>query len=153
MRKSILIALAVVLLMGATPALAELNGDWAGTGRGACSPPVGPDDFPIYAWQSWKGVIEDSEDEDIKVFYGKWEDKTGNYGNFKGKIIWMSQTNAYCEGKWTWYDTSVLPHKEIVMGKFSMKFTHFPVETPYCSGEWVSEYSNEGGTMKGKMIF
>jgi hypothetical protein len=148
MRKSLTIALAVILLAGAVPAVAQINGNWAGTGKGACSPPpVGPNDFAIYAWQSWKGVIEGG------AFYGKWEDKSGNYGNFKGEIIWVSQTEAYAEGRWTWIYATPDQIKEYDMGEFSMKFVHFPVETPYCWGKWHSKYSNEGGSMKGRMIW
>ncbi|MBN2379648.1 hypothetical protein JXM67_07600 [candidate division WOR-3 bacterium] len=148
MRKSLLIALTAILLIGAVPASAQINGNWKGVGRGCCSPPpISTSDFPIYAWQNWKGVVKDD------AFWGKWEDETGNYGNFKGEILWISQTEAYAEGYWTWFYVTPDEIKEYEMGEFSMKFVHFPVETPYCFGKWQSEYTNEGGTMKGRIIW
>ncbi|GEM_PF-609789 len=154
-KKIVLSLLAIGLLLGATPALANLNGPWKGDGKGVCSPPPGvPNEFPIYAWQSWEGKIEDiGPDEFGKVFFGNWKDKTGNYGSFKGKIIWMTQTQAYCEGEWTWVYETLEFIKVYEMGRFTMTFEHFPVETPYCYGSWSSKYGNEDGAMKGHMVF
>lgn len=147
MRKSLLIALTAILLIGAVPAFAQLEGDWRGTGDGVCSPPVGSTDFPIYGWQTWKGQILDDD------FWGSWSDETGNYGNFKGKIVCLSVEEAYCEGEWTWFYETSGTISEINMGPFQMYFVYFPVETPYCYGKWQTNYSNEAGTMEGRMVF
>lgn len=144
--KALMVALAAILVIGATPALAQLAGTWKGEGDGACSPPpIGPIDFPIYAWQNWKGDIPDSENE----FYGDWYDEAGHYGNFKGKITLGTPTEVVCLGTWTWFDTSVDPPKEYVMGRFWMKFHK---EKLTCIGEWSTSYSDEGGTMKGEKV-
>lgn len=143
MRKT-LIPVVVVALLCATPLLAQLEGTWAGEGEGACSPPpVTPTDFPIYAWQNWKGVVEDD------VFTGEWYDADGNDGIFKGEIILSTPEDAYCEGQWYWYDERFDPPRLYRMGPFSMKFK---LEEAICYGEWKSAYSNEGGTMKGEKV-
>lgn len=154
MRKTLLAALAVVLLLGALPAFAQINGNWKGTGEGVCTGPISPPpDFPIYAWQSWKGVIYTSPDQEMPIFEGKWCDETGNYGNFKGSILWISEEEAYAEGSWTWFYVTSDEIKEYDMGPFQMKYVHFPIETPYCYGKWQTNYSNEAGSMRGRMIF
>lgn len=148
MRKSLLIALTAILLVGAIPAFAQLDGNWIGQGKGVCSPPIGSTDFPIYAWQTWKGQIKGDD------FWGTWSDENGRFGNFKGKIIVISPEEAYCEGEWTWvYGPDTDPPQEYLMGSFQMKFVYFPVETPYCNGKWQTYYSNEAGSMKGRMIW
>jgi hypothetical protein len=144
--KKILVALVVLLALGATmPVFAELNGHWAGTGRGVCYPPFPtPTPHPIYAWQHWSGRVEDSRD-----FYGRWEDEEGNYGKFKGEIILMSPTTAYCRGEWTWFNTFVDPPREIVMGKFDMSFNY--VEE-VCEGRWWTPDGAVPGSMRGERI-
>jgi len=148
MRKGILAALAVVLVLGAVvPVFAELNGTWAGEGEGVCYPPFPtPYVYPIYAWQNWKGEVEDNE-----VFYGKWEDDAGNYGRFKGEIILWSLTTAYCKGEWTWINPFVDPPQEITMGKFEMSFNYIE---EICKGEWYCAHSPSvrPGRMKGERI-
>lgn len=145
MRRIILATMAVAFLIAATPAMAQLGGTWAGEGEGACSPPVGTIDFPIYAWQTWKGDIPDSEDE----FYGEWYDEDGNYGNFKARMTFSTPEEVACFGKWTWFDTSVRPPREYLMGTFWMRFHK---EALTCFGEWESEYSGESGTMTGEKV-
>ncbi len=149
MRKSLMAIIAVMLLVAAAPALAQLDGDWKGQGKGVCSPPpFWPNDIPIYAWQTWTGTTKGDD------FFGSWKDETGKYGNFSGKILWISESQAYAEGTWTWvYNPDVDPPQEYEMGPFQMTFDYFPVETPYCNGKWQTDYSNEGGSMKGRMIF
>ncbi len=148
MRKSLTTIVAAMLLIAAVPALAQLDGNWKGEGKGVCSPPIGTTDFPIYAWQTWKGEINGDD------FWGSWSDENGRYGNFKGTILWVSEEEAYAEGEWTWvYGPDSDPPQEYLMGPFQMNFVHFPVETPYCYGKWQTYYSDEAGTMKGRMIF
>lgn len=144
-QKKLFAVLAVVLIAAVSPALAQLNGTWAGEGEGVCSPP--PDftsDFPIYAWHNWKGVVEEEA-----VFYGEWYDDCGNEGTFKGEIVFLTPEDAYCEGAWYMWDCRFDPPRRIYMGKFSMKFK---LEETICYGEWETWYSNEGGTMKGEKV-
>ncbi|TKJ43651.1 hypothetical protein CEE36_02915 [candidate division TA06 bacterium B3_TA06] len=144
-KKILIAALAVIFLAGATPLLAQLNGTWAGEGEGVCSPPPPiPTDFPIYAWQNWKGLVEDNE-----VFYGEWYDNRCNNGTFKGEIVFVTPEDAYCEGEWHWFDERYDPPRVYYMGPFSMKFK---LEEAICYGEWRTYYSNESGTMKGEKI-
>lgn len=153
MKKILLIVLTGILVIGVVPAFAQLEGNWKGTGDGVCSPPDGSADIPIYAWQSWEGVIYTSPDQEMPIFEGKWHDKQGNYGKFKGTILWISEEEAYCEGSWTWFIVSPDEIKEYDMGKFETYFVHFPVETPYCFGKWQTDYSPDVGSMKGRMVF
>jgi hypothetical protein len=145
MRKFLLAVLAITILAGATPLLAQLNGTWAGEGEGVCSPPPGiPSLFPIYAWQNWQGIVEDDA-----VFYGDWYDNRGNNGTFKGEIISLTSEGAYCEGKWYWFDERYDPPRIYYMGPFSMEFV---LEEAICYGEWRTYYSNEEGIMKGEKV-
>ncbi|MBN2379647.1 hypothetical protein JXM67_07595 [candidate division WOR-3 bacterium] len=146
MRKIILATAAVVLLIAATPLSAQLAGAWAGEGEGVCSPPpFWTSDFPIYAWQNWKGEI--SEDEN--AFFGEWYDMNGRHGRFKGEAFIASPTEVVFKGVWTWIYDACDPPKEYEMGTFWMKFHKVKLT---CYGEWVQKYSGEDGTMKGKKV-
>ena len=148
MRKLLLAAIAVILFVAAVPASAQLDGNWKGTGDGFCPPPPAvTSDFPIYAWQSWTGETKDD------VFRGRWCDKTGNYGNFEGEILWVTEEEAYCEGTWTWFYVTSDEITEYDMGRFNMCFEYFPVETPYCYGLWATYSGVGGGGTEGRMIF
>ncbi|TKJ43644.1 hypothetical protein CEE36_02880 [candidate division TA06 bacterium B3_TA06] len=126
--KKLLIALAVILAVGATPLLAQLEGPWAGNGEGSCKTPTG---ITIYPWQEWDGFVENG------AFDGSWWDGD-NGGNFHGDIISIStpvppaepHDVAYCEGTWTWVNDE---GEEISMGQFWM---NFDLLYGTCEGEW-----------------
>ena len=143
-KKIILAALAVILLLGATPAFAQLAGTWAGTGTGAAYPPCHP---PIYPWQNWKGEIPLTQD----IFTGDWYDADGNNGIFKGEIEWVSITVALCKGRWYWFDPTGPSHEPIYGGDFEMKFY---VLEEYCEGKWTSIWPSpsDHGTMRGRKV-
>jgi hypothetical protein len=145
-KKLIITALAVILLLGATPLAAQLAGTWAGTGRGSCCPHPG---VTIYPWQEWKGEIPNSED----VFTGEWWDSNGNQGIFKGEIDWPSITVAVAKGSWYWYDPTG-PAKPVYGGDFEMKFYPMASIPPYCNGTWTSIWPSPGlpGTMRGRKV-
>lgn len=146
MRKILTATIVLALLALAVPLDASLAGDWKGGGEGVCTGPISPPpDFPIYAWQNWEGKIPDTEDK----FYGEWNDETGNYGNFKGSMTFSTPEEVACVGSWTWFDTSVDPPHEYVMGRFLMKFNK---EELSCYGDWSTSYSDEGGKMWGGMV-
>jgi hypothetical protein len=141
-KKLILAVLAVILLLGATPAFAQLAGTWEGIGRGEAYPPCHP---PIHPWQEWKGEIPNSQD----VFTGEWCDSDCNHGTFKGEIAPLSTPEkVYCEGEWTWYDPTGSSHQPIVGGKFKMTFY---ILEGRCEGTWTSIWPSPGeqGTMRG----
>jgi len=143
-KKTILIALAVILLLGATPAFAQLAGTWVGKGAGSCCPYPGT---TIYPWQEWKGEIPDSQD----AFKGKWCDEQGNKGIFKGEIDWISITEAVCKGSWYWYDPAGISAKPVYGGDFKMTFYVFGGD---CKGKWTSIWPSPSavGTMKGYKV-
>ncbi|NLI98702.1 hypothetical protein GX441_08610 [bacterium] len=149
MRKVLPIITILAVLAGAAPLFADLDGLWEGEGKGVCYPPFPtPSIHPIYAWQKWSGYVENKE-----VFYGKWADERGNFGQFEGKILPLSPSDKYvvCEGRWTWFNTLVKPPKEITMGKFTMNFYY---NEDVCEGKWWSDYSPsvKPGIMKGKRV-
>jgi len=149
MRKILMGLLALTILLSAGSAFAKLDGTWEGEGKGFCYPPFPtPYAYQIYAWQKWTGEVADE-----KVFFGKWEDEKGNYGEFKGEILPISPSPdiAICKGVWTWYNIFIDPPKAIEMGPFTMTFY---IEKEYCEGKWWS-YSAETarpGTMWGKRV-
>ena len=140
--KKLLITLAVILLIGATPLAAQIAGTWEGTGKGAAYPPC---HLPIYPWQKWVGEIPNSQD----VFTGEWWDSDGNNGIFKGEIEWTSITVALCKGKWYWFDPTGPDLQPIYGGDFEMKFYVYEKE---CAGTWTSIWPSEHGTMRGRKV-
>jgi len=140
-KKTILTALAVILLLAATPAFAQLAGTWAGVGAGSAHPPG----TVIYPWQEWKGFIPDSED----AFYGEWCDADGNHGKFKGKLVPSPiPEERHFKGYWTWDDPSSVSKKA---GDFHMVFYFLE---DYCKGTWTSIWPSPGfpGIMKGEKV-
>jgi hypothetical protein len=138
--KRIVIAMAVIFLVGATPALAELDGTWAGEGEGWC---CAPDGSIIYAWQTWIGEVAKG------AFKGHWEDSDGNGGTFEGGIIYLNEYTAYCKGKWTWISPDGAT--PIVMGPFDM-LLHYLDEDETCGGTWTTPDAAVLGTMWGERI-
>jgi len=144
-KKTILTALAVILLLAATPGFAQLAGTWAGTGRGDCYPRPG---VVIYPWQEWKGFIPNSED----VFSGEWWDADGNHGTFKGTPVPSPiPEERRFEGKWTWYDPLSPTPDPVVGGKFKMTFYFLD---GWCEGNWTSIWpsTSTACTMKGEKV-
>jgi hypothetical protein len=149
--KSVMTLVLTTLLLGFGSANAQTF--WEGKGEGVCSPPPVPSpiaDFPIYGWQHWEGVL------DSDVFYGKWKDEDGNYGEFKAEVMWDGPWVAKAKGEWTWFDNngiSPFPPTEYVMGDFFMKFYINPgiFGGGDCEGEWFQQYTGEHGVMKGFM--
>jgi hypothetical protein len=138
--KALLISLVLVLALGATPAFAQIAGNWQGTGTGCCYPHSGT---VIYPWQHWIGEIPNSED----VFSGEWKDSLDNHGTFESEIFWVSTTLAIARGSWTWYDPAGPSHEPVYGGDFQMKFY---VCERTCTGTWTSIWpSPEPGTMRG----
>jgi hypothetical protein len=126
LKKIILTGLAVILVVGAAPAAAQVAGTWAGEGTGSCSPPSG---ILLHPWQNWKGEIPNTED----VFTGEWWDADGNQGSFFGKLAPFStpDTKIY-QGLWTLDDPSGF---SCIGGKFTMLFYYLEDE---CEGTWNS---------------
>lgn len=135
----LLIAIPVAFCIAASP-ICPLVGTWAGEGKGCVHPPG----TTICPWQYWKGEVTN----DGKTFYGKWKDKKGNGGEFKGKIDWISFTVAVAKGEWTWDNPIGIPH---VAGKFKMTFYAYEKK---CEGKWDSIYPSTSvvGTMWGKKV-
>ncbi len=153
-KKIILSVLAIAILLVASPALAAVDSRWEGEGKGVCYPPFPtPDIHPIYAWQDWNGEIKESLDQaNLKIFSGDWRDKKGNHGTFKGKVEYISITEAYCKGTWTWVYETPAAIRVYKMGNFIMKFH---MSTGKCSGEWYIEdeiSAEPRGVMKGYLI-
>ncbi|TET23358.1 MAG: hypothetical protein E3J71_03070 [Candidatus Stahlbacteria bacterium] len=142
-KKLILAVLAVILLLGATPAFAQLAGNWEGTGTGYCYP---RNNFVIYPWQEWEGEIPLTQD----VFTGEWRDSNLSHGTFEGEILWISTDVAVCNGEWTWYDPTG-SDDPVYGGDFEMKFYVYERE---CTGTWTSIWPSPGlpGTMRGRKI-
>lgn len=142
-------ALAVTLLLGATPVAAELYGTWGGTGNGECYP---HSDVVIFPWSVWKGDVYISPEQDAPIFEGEWYDETGNYGTFKGNVYFPPiEEIAIAEGEWTWYDPESDSNKPVVGGKFKMTFCFL---VGYCNGIWNTHWPSpsEVGTMTGKKL-
>jgi hypothetical protein len=143
MRKIILIALAAMFIIGATPALAQVAGVWEGTGSGNAHPHPG---VVIYPWQQWTGEIPKTLD----VFSGKWSDKAGNYGIFEGKQVPSIPEIVAFKGSWYWNDPDGPSDKPVYGGDFEMRF-HFMGGNFWCEGTWTTIWisSSAKGTMKG----
>jgi hypothetical protein len=139
-KKIIFTALAVMLLVGATPAFAQIAGNWEGTGSGCCYPYEG---IAIYPWQSWQGEIPNAQN----VFNGEWSDESGNQGTFRSRILWISVTTAIASGSWYWYDPAGAADP-VYGGDFKMKFQ---TSSEGCSGTWTTIWPSpsEVGTMIG----
>jgi hypothetical protein len=141
--KKLMVALAVIFLVWATPALADLDGVWEGYGNGSC---YAPDGSLIHPWQTWNGEVADG------TFEGYWQDDDGSSGGFTGGIICFYTPNpptytfAHCEGSWTW----ISPDGELFeMGDFNMEF-NLGLDT--CWGNWWPYTGAQGGTMWGWRI-
>jgi len=148
-KKLILTVLAATLLLGATPAFAQLIGTWTGEGKGNCHPYPG---VVIYPWQQWKGEVFESPDEDVLLFVGEWFDANGSHGTFTGKILPIgTQELAICKGVWTWFDPSGDTNQPVYGGDFLMNFYR---KEGYCKGTWSSIWlsSSQKGTMEGKKV-
>lgn len=138
--KALMLALAITVLAGAGPLVAQLPGTWAGEGTGYCYPEPG---VAIYPWQNWKGEIPFTQD----VFKGEWTDADGNQGTFEGKPVPSIPEIAVFEGFWTWESPDGISRG----GEFEMTFYFMSSEPPYCEGTWTSIWPSPGlpGTMKG----
>ena len=144
-KKLLLAVLAVILLLGATPAFAQLAGTWEGIGRGEAYPPCHP---PINPWQTWKGEIPLTQD----VFTGEWWDADCNHGTFKGVVEFSPIPElAYAEGEWTWYDPTGPSNEPVYGGDFEMTFY---ILEEICEGTWTSIWPSPGlpGTMRGRKV-
>lgn len=143
MRKVIVSAIALALILGASPALAQVAGTWVGTGDGKAYPHPG---VIIHPWQQWKGEIPDAQD----VFSGEWSDEDGNYGIFKGSPVPSIPEVVVFRGEWYWYDPDGFSDQPVLGGDFEMIF-HF-MDEYWCEGTWTSVWissSSDKGTMKG----
>jgi len=144
-KKIILSALAAVLLLGASPAFAQLAGVWVGEGTGSCSPRPG---VVICPWQNWKGEIPNSQDR----FTGEWYDEAGNCGIFKAEVEFSPIPEiAYAEGAWYWFDPTGPAHRPVYGGDFKMTFYFCEGK---CEGVWTTIWPSvtPQGTMKGKKV-
>jgi hypothetical protein len=144
--KKILPALvAACVLLGATPALAQVAGVWQGEGSGNAYPHPGT---VIYPWQNWKGEIPNTQDE----FTGVWYDGLGNHGIFKGEVEFSPIPEiALAKGAWYWYDPLGPSSQPVYGGKFEMTF-YFLAD--YCKGTWTTIWPSTSaqGTMKGERV-
>ncbi|MBN2379643.1 hypothetical protein JXM67_07575 [candidate division WOR-3 bacterium] len=148
-KKLVLGIIAAVLLLGATPAFAQLLGTWQGTGRGNCYPHPG---VVIYPWSAWNGEVYISPDQDAPVFEGEWYDELGNHGTFKGNVLPLGTPDQrFCRGIWTWYDPTGTSDKPVYGGDFEMTFY---LEEGACRGTWTTIWisSSERGTMRGRKV-
>ena len=150
LQKTILGAVALVLLLSAVPVSADLIGTWAGTGTGNCHP---RNSVVIYPWSVWEGQVFVSEEEDATIFVGEWEDELGNHGTFRGRVLPISTApdERICRGRWTWYDPDGVSVEPVVGGQFRMVFHP---EEAVCEGIWTSIWpsSSAQGTMEGEQI-
>lgn len=143
--KKIILGVVAVLLLGTTPAFADLEGVWAGEGEGYC---YAPDGSIIYPWQTWMGEVSEG------TFEGDWEDSDDNYGGFTGGIIFFyvsvepgSHTMAHCEGEWTWIGPDSA--EPVEMGSFEMEFD---LDDETCDGSWSTPEGATPGYMWGERI-
>jgi len=129
-KKTILIALAVILLLGATPAFAQWwVGDWKGEGTGRCYDGI----VKMYPWQSWKGEILLATYGEFK---GKWEDNiTSTDGIFYLEYINHSSTLVNFKGYWKWYDSL----GNLIYGG-PAKMTLYNSVVDYGYGAWDATY-------------
>lgn len=141
MRKLLLSALAAMLIIGATPAFAQIAGPWEGTGTGICQPPFPSPSKAMGPWRVWTGEIPDDE----STFSGDWHDDWGFHGTFYGENIAGTPDEAIFTGTWTVIDDNSGDIYE--MGTFYM---HFPYAGKACHGEWwIYTAAAPRGTMTG----
>jgi hypothetical protein len=149
--KLVLITLAVVLLLGASPVFAQPVGTWDGTGEGWCPFPVPYPSEYMKPWQIWKGRLEPDPNQVGYVFFGDWYDASGERGSFKGRAILETPTEIYVEGDWYWIDDRFDPPQYHLMGPFSMKFRR---DGRSCKGKWQAHlpFGIYSGTMEGSWV-
>ncbi|MBN2379649.1 hypothetical protein JXM67_07605 [candidate division WOR-3 bacterium] len=145
-KKLILGFLTLLILLGASPALAQLAGTWEGAGTGNCPNPFPTPPESMCPWHRWTGEISDEEN----AFKGEWRDYIGFRGTFRGRLILSTPEYAVCRGEWTAIDDSVDPPIVLVMGVFQMNFYY---ESETCRGKWWLYDSDQfHGTMEGRKI-
>jgi hypothetical protein len=152
LKKTMLVIAATCILLGATPAFAQLLGAWEGDGLGSCVPHPG---MTIYPWSVWTGEVFESPDEDIVLFEGKWEDELGYHGIFKGRMLpFGTPTQSFFRGQWFWYDPTINTTEPVFGGKFNMTFTITETDPPTCNGTWTTIWPSPGivGTMEGYKV-
>lgn len=137
-RRIILTALALSILPGAAPVMAQVDGLWAGRGTGHTHPPI-PIPLYIEAWKYWEGVIEGER------FAGEWCDDF-EHGYFEGTITYSSPVVAECRGEWYWVAANGQPY---LMGPFIMVFL---AEEERCEGKWEVYHDDDVGGMEGRKI-
>lgn len=144
--KALLVALLLVLALGATTASAQIAGTWKGTGTGDAYP---YSSVVIHPWQSWKGEIPNSQD----VFTGDWYDADGNHGTFRGTPVPSIPEVVVFKGSWYWFDPASPSSRPRYGGDFEMTF-HF-MEGYYCEGIWTTIWpsSSDQGTMRGRKVW
>ena len=130
-KKLIIAALAVIFLVGATPALADPV-YWSGTGER-----IPWEESPghiVYPWFQWHGTLMNGS------FQGEWEECTDKYPTypFFGSIIYYytpgddGPTFAHCEGDWCIdFGNGTL----LECGWFTMEFN---MTEGTCEGHWES---------------
>jgi hypothetical protein len=139
-KRLIAVAAIATLLVAATPLAAELDGEWAGSGRGWC---YSPDGDIMHPWQEWSGIVSGGS------FDGDWSDSDGNVGIFEGSILMLSPVSAYCTGTWYWVSPDGTAPVE--MGAFNMTFNYLD-EDETCHGTWSTPDAATLGRMKGERI-
>lgn len=152
MRKVIIAALAAMLVIGVTPAFAQPEGTWDGTGNGWCPYPIftSPGDT-MFPWQEWKGRFEPDPNGTGYIFYGNWHDQKHNQGTFSGSAILGTPTEIGCNGDWYWLDERVDPAVSRYMGTFTMTLRR---DGSYCHGTWITTVlpAVYRGTMEGAWV-
>jgi hypothetical protein len=126
-KKTILIALAIVLLLGTTPAFAQWwVGNWEGEGSGLCDNGY----IKIYPWQRWNGSIVLATPG---VFEGEWEDViTSKTGTFYLEFIEQGNYWVDFSGYWKWID----PDSGDTIYGGPAKMTFYNSVDDYCKGAW-----------------
>lgn len=146
MKKLILGALTLVLLLGATPAVAQLAGTWEGTGTGSCPNPFPTPPESICPWQTWRGEVS----EDDQTFSGTWRDYPGSHGTFRGEATLSTPEEVVFVGTWTAiYDDPSGLSVILNMGTFTM---HFRYTSRECEGRWWTYDNEHDGTMRGRKV-
>ncbi len=139
-KRVILLCVAVILLIGSSSLHAQYGGRWYGTGEGTTTPPI-PTPYPVimHPWYEWLGDIIAGE------FRGAWVDTLGNYGEFRGRVMFLTPTTAHCQGVWTWSSTTSM----IRMGPFEIVFDY---ETELCEGRWSTYHNHDRGRIRGERL-
>jgi ribosome modulation factor len=129
----------VIVLAFAMPALADVDGEWEGTGTGCVLSPGSGKLVYIKAFQTWECSVYNGE------LYGEWSDELGNNGYFEGYEV---ESKDVCwetyEGRWYWMSGGW----SIDMGDVTIKF-HKTNET--CYGDWWYDFRPmaNSGTITG----